>query len=139
MSVNSNAIANQTDGAGVSYCTESDVSILSAERSRLLQPVLESTAAASTSAVQASLVPAMSSTTTSHHELLPPDGQLIVDYHQLVWTESGRHLPPGVNGAKLEAHLSEAQFVQVLGMGRHQFYALSKVDQMRVKQDVGLF
>ena len=48
-------------------------------------------------------------------------------------------LPPGVNAAKLEAHLSEGQFEQVLGMGRAEFYAMSKVEQMRCKQEVGLF
>ena len=46
---------------------------------------------------------------------------------------------PGVNAAKLESHLSEAQFAEVLGMGRGDFYSLSKMEQMRIKQDVGLF
>ena len=41
--------------------------------------------------------------------------------------------------AKLEAHLSESQFEQVLGMARHTFYELTKMEQMRIKQDVGLF
>ena len=48
-------------------------------------------------------------------------------------------MPPGVNAAKLEAHLSEGQFVEVMGMEKQQFYNLSKVEQMRIKQDVGLF
>ena len=33
----------------------------------------------------------------------------------------------------------EVQFEQVLGMARPQFYAMSKVEQMRIKQEVGLF
>lgn len=66
-------------------------------------------------------------------------GEVVYDYKRLVWSDDGRHLPPGVNAAKLEAHLSESQFEEVLGMGRTQFYALSKVEQMRCKQDVGLF
>ena len=64
---------------------------------------------------------------------------VVVDYHQLVWSDVGRQLPPGVNAAKLEAHLSETEFEQVFGMLRSQFYAMSKVEQMRCKQDVGLF
>ena len=58
---------------------------------------------------------------------------------RLVWSEEGRQLPPGVNAAKLETHLSEVQFVKVLGIARSDFYELSKVEQMRIKQDVGLF
>ena len=50
-----------------------------------------------------------------------------------------KHQFNGVNVAKLEAHLSESQFEEVLGMGRTQFYTMSKVEQMRIKQDVGLF
>ena len=65
--------------------------------------------------------------------------EVIVDYTRLVWSDEGRHLPPGVNAAKLEAHLSEGQFVEVMGMEKQQFYNLSKVEQMRIKQDVGLF
>ena len=65
--------------------------------------------------------------------------ELVLDYQQLVWSDEGRQLPPGVNAAKLEAHLSEGQFQQVLGMGRAEFYAMSKVEQMRCKQEVGLF
>ena len=37
------------------------------------------------------------------------------------------------------AHLSDSQFVEVLGMARPQFYAMTKVEQMRIKQEVGLF
>ena len=73
---------------------------------------------------------------------LPPHvrpDELVLDYSQLVWSDEGRQLPPGVNAAKLEAHLSAAQFVEVLGMARDDFYTLSKVEQMRIKQDVGLF
>ena len=51
----------------------------------------------------------------------------------------GRNLPAGVNAAKLEVYLSEPQFRDVLGMGRAQFYALDRADQMRIKQEVGLF
>ena len=65
--------------------------------------------------------------------------EVVLDYQQLVWTDEGRQLPPGVNAAKLEAHLSEGQFEQVLGMGRAEFYAMTKVEQMRCKQEVGLF
>ena len=65
--------------------------------------------------------------------------EVIVDYQQLVWSDEGRQLPPGVNAAKLEAHLSDGQFEQVLGMGRVEFYAMTKVEQMRCKQEVGLF
>ena len=65
--------------------------------------------------------------------------EVVLDYQQLVWSDEGRQLPPGVNAAKLEAHLSEGQFQQVLGMGRAEFYAMSKVEQMRCKQEVGLF
>ena len=64
---------------------------------------------------------------------------IICDYRQLVWTDGGRSLPPGVNAAKLEAHLSDEQFAQVLGVSRQMFYAMSMVEQMRLKQDVGLF
>ena len=64
---------------------------------------------------------------------------VVLDYTQLVWSDQGRVLPMGVNAAKLEAHLSEAQFVEVLGHRRADFYTLSKVEQMRIKQDVGLF
>lgn len=65
--------------------------------------------------------------------------EVVLDYYQLVWSDEGRQLPPGVNAAKLEAHLSEGQFEQVLGMGRAEFYSMSKVEQMRCKQEVGLF
>ena len=65
--------------------------------------------------------------------------EIIFDYKRLVWSEEGRQLPPGVNAAKLETHLSEEQFVKVLGIARNDFYQLSKVEQMRIKQDVGLF
>ena len=41
--------------------------------------------------------------------------------------------------ANLEAHLSATQFRDVLGMGRPQFYAMTKVEQMRLKKDCGLF
>lgn len=57
----------------------------------------------------------------------------------LVWGDEGRQLPAGVNLAKLEMHLSHAQFAEVLGMDRARFYALSRQDQMRRKQEVGLF
>ena len=67
------------------------------------------------------------------------DGEVVVDYRKLVWSDEGRVLPPGVNVAKLEAHLAEGQFEEVLGMGRPQFYAMTKVEQMRCKQEVGLF
>lgn len=63
----------------------------------------------------------------------------IVDYHRLVWRDGGRQLPPGVNAAKLEGHLSDLQFAQVLGMARQQFYGMPIVEQMRLKQNVGLF
>ena len=36
-------------------------------------------------------------------------------------------------------HLSNPQFKEVLGMARPQFYAMTMVEQMRLKQDVGLF
>jgi hypothetical protein len=62
-----------------------------------------------------------------------------IDYRQLMWSDEGRVLPPGVNVAKLEAHLSATQFRDVLGMGRPQFYAMTKVEQMRLKKDCGLF
>ena len=70
---------------------------------------------------------------------LTPDGEVIYDYRKLVWSDEGRQLPPGVNAAKLEAHLSDGQFEEVLGMGRTKFYAMTKVEQMRCKQEVGLF
>ena len=56
-----------------------------------------------------------------------------------MWSDEGRQLPVGVNVAKLETHLSAAQFEEVLGMQRPQFYAMTKVEQMRIKQEVGLF
>jgi hypothetical protein len=68
------------------------------------------------------------------------DGVAEVEYRQLIWNDEGRRqLPPGVNVAKLEAHLSDVQFRQVLGMDRANFYAMTKMDQMRIKQDTGLF
>ena len=57
----------------------------------------------------------------------------------LVWSDEGRQLPPGVNAAQLETYLSTSQFAEVLGMDRPRFYALSRQDQMRCKQSVGLF
>ena len=68
------------------------------------------------------------------------DGVAEVEYRQLIWNDEGRRqLPPGVNVAKLEAHLSDIQFRQVLGMDRANFYAMTKMEQMRIKQDTGLF
>jgi len=67
------------------------------------------------------------------------EGVAVLDYRRLIWSDEGRQLPPGVNVAKLEAHLSESQFEQVLGMARPAFYAMTKMEQMRMKQDAGLF
>ena len=70
----------------------------------------------------------------------PPAVEAVYDYSRLVWSDSGgRLLPAGVNVNRLEAHLSDGQFREVLGVDRSQFYAMTIVEQMRVKQEVGLF
>ena len=66
-------------------------------------------------------------------------GAEIFDYRQLVWNDAGRKLPPGANVTKLETHLSEQQFVEVIGMTRPEFYGVSVGEQMRIKQNCGLF
>ena len=58
----------------------------------------------------------------------------------LPWSDDApRQLPAGVNANKLERHLSELQFTEVLGMQRAQFYEMPMREQMRIKQEVGLF
>tara|TARA_B110001452_G_scaffold242266_1_gene224945 strand:- start:113 stop:805 length:693 start_codon:yes stop_codon:yes gene_type:complete len=66
-------------------------------------------------------------------------GAELFDYRQLVWNDAGRKLPPGANVTKLEMHLSEQQFVEVIGMTRPEFYGVSVGEQMRIKQNCGLF
>ena len=66
--------------------------------------------------------------------------EVVLDYQQLVWSDEGRQLPPGVNAAKLEAHLSDPQFEQVLGMGRAEFYQMSKVEQDTfISENMGMY
>ena len=66
----------------------------------------------------------------------PPLSEAVYDYSRLVWSDDAP-AAAGANANRLEAHLSDGQFREVLGVDRYQFYALSVVEQMRVKQ-VGL-
>eukprot|EP01126_Amoeba_proteus_P060011 TRINITY_DN789_c0_g1_i2.p1 TRINITY_DN789_c0_g1~~TRINITY_DN789_c0_g1_i2.p1 ORF type:complete len:892 (-),score=219.66 TRINITY_DN789_c0_g1_i2:185-2860(-) len=65
---------------------------------------------------------------------LNPDG-LIVDFDRL----RQKPTPPGVDGAHLEAYLSDEQFDRFLKISRTDFYALPVWKQLRHKKSVGLF
>eukprot|EP01127_Copromyxa_protea_P006780 TRINITY_DN16767_c0_g1_i1.p1 TRINITY_DN16767_c0_g1~~TRINITY_DN16767_c0_g1_i1.p1 ORF type:complete len:856 (-),score=218.45 TRINITY_DN16767_c0_g1_i1:48-2615(-) len=65
---------------------------------------------------------------------LNPDG-LIVDFDRL----KVKPTPEGVNGANLEAYLSDEQFATFIKLTRAEFYALPQWKQLRHKKAVGLF
>lgn len=60
---------------------------------------------------------------------------LIVDFDRL----RVKPTPEGVNGANLEAYLSDEQFAQFVKMTREDFYALPQWKQLRHKKAIGLF
>jgi len=65
---------------------------------------------------------------------LNPEG-LIVDFDRL----RTKPTPEGVNGANLEAYLSDEQFAQFVKLSRQDFYALPNWKQLRHKKSIGLF
>jgi hypothetical protein len=63
-----------------------------------------------------------------------PSG-LIVDFDRL----RAKPTPEGVNGANLEAYLSDEQFAKFVKMTRNEFYELPNWKQLRHKKSIGLF
>eukprot|EP01130_Rhizamoeba_saxonica_P018040 TRINITY_DN8927_c0_g1_i1.p1 TRINITY_DN8927_c0_g1~~TRINITY_DN8927_c0_g1_i1.p1 ORF type:complete len:849 (-),score=234.30 TRINITY_DN8927_c0_g1_i1:52-2598(-) len=60
---------------------------------------------------------------------------LVVDYDRLIV----KPLPDGVDGAHLEAYLSDEQFLEFVKMTPGEFYKLPKWKAIRVKKETGLF